>query len=184
MSNITSWMSWEGGVDLCAATQPGLAMPNVIIHVARMVHTPVGSAPAGMVFWQPDPAAPPAVMGFVSPDAAVGAYFGPHIFAGTPFEQAPVLNAEITTTAGAGRAASRVQVGGVLFEVELTGLGALERISRPASAGNPFTQDLLEAAAATATLKVNGLPVTISVPAIGVSGGPGAVLAATGIYAR
>src|SRR5688572_18542458 len=68
MSKITSWMSWEGGVDLCAATQGGLAMPNVIIHVARMVHTPNGSAPAGMILYQPDPAAPPLVMGFCSPD--------------------------------------------------------------------------------------------------------------------
>jgi hypothetical protein len=62
-------MSWEGGVDLVAATTEGLAMPNVLIHVARMVHTPAGSAPSGMVLYQPDPAAPPAVIGFVSHDS-------------------------------------------------------------------------------------------------------------------
>ena len=63
---MTRWMSWEGGVDLVAVTAPGLEMPNVIVHVARMVHTPVGSAPAGSVLWQPDPAAAPVVCGFVS----------------------------------------------------------------------------------------------------------------------
>jgi len=42
---VTQWMSWEGGVDLIAVTAPDVAMPNVIVHVARMVHTPVGSAP-------------------------------------------------------------------------------------------------------------------------------------------
>lgn len=46
-----NWMAWEGGVDLIAKTSGDLAMPNVIVHVARMVHTPVGSAPAGMLFY-------------------------------------------------------------------------------------------------------------------------------------
>ena len=32
---ITRWMSWEAGVDLVAGTQAGLAMPNVIVLVAR-----------------------------------------------------------------------------------------------------------------------------------------------------
>jgi hypothetical protein len=58
---VSSWMSWEGGVDLVAATSPGSPLPNLIVHVARMVHTPVGSAPSGMVLWQPDPKGPPAV---------------------------------------------------------------------------------------------------------------------------
>lgn len=31
-------MAWEGGVDLVALTLPGLAIPNVIVHVARQVH--------------------------------------------------------------------------------------------------------------------------------------------------
>ena len=44
--SISKWMSWEGGVDLVAVTSPDLQMPNVIVHVARMVHTPVGSAPS------------------------------------------------------------------------------------------------------------------------------------------
>ena len=56
---MKNWMSWEGGVDLIAKTSAEIEMPNVIVHVARMVHTPVGSAPGGMLFWQPDPAAAP-----------------------------------------------------------------------------------------------------------------------------
>jgi hypothetical protein len=184
MSNIKSWMSWEGGVDLVAATQEGLAMPNVLIHVARLVHTPVGSAPSGMIMYQPDSAAPPAVIGFISTDSTVGAYFGPHIFAGTPFENAPVLTATIETEISGTRASSRVKVGDFLFEVELTGLGPAEHIRRDPGGMTPFTQDVIEAAASTASLRVNGSPVSILVPSIGISGGPAAVAALTGLYAR
>lgn len=184
MSNITSWMSWEGGVDLVAVTQPGLQMPNVLIHVARMVHTPVGSAPSGMVMYQPDPAAPPAVIGFVSTDSTVGAYFGPHIFAGTPFENAPVVAATIETQITATGASSRVQAGDYLFEVEFTGLGALEHIRRDAGGMTPFTQDVVEAVAGSVSLKVNGVPVAVTVPPVGISGGPAAVAAPAGLYAR
>ena len=92
---LSRWMSWEGGVDLVAMTQPDLAQPNVIIHVARMVCTPKGSAASGMVFYQPDPNAPPLVMGFVSEDQVVGEYFPCNIFGDTPFEPAPVLKGNI-----------------------------------------------------------------------------------------
>lgn len=184
MSQINSWMSWEGGVDLVAATQHGLTMPNVIVHVARMVHTPQGSAPSGMVYYQPDPATPPVIMGFVSTDTAVGSYFGPHIFAGTPFEQAPVLAATIEIETAAGRVASRVTCGDFLFEVELTGLGGLEHIARTPGGMTPFTQDVVEAAAGSATLRVNRSPVSIFIPSIGITGGPAAVYSATGVYSR
>jgi hypothetical protein len=184
MSNITNWMSWEGGVDLVAATQEGLAMPNVIIHVARMVHTPAGSAPSGMVLYQPDPAAAPAVMGFVSSDPVVAAYFGPKIFAGTPFEQAPALDAVIEIESTPARAASRVKVGGYVFEVELPDLGALQRYSRAAGGMTPFTQDVLEAIAGSVSLKVNGTAVPVLLPPAGISGGAPAVSAPAGFYAR
>jgi len=42
---VKSWMAWEGGVDVMAMTQDGLTQPNLIINMARVVHTPVGSAP-------------------------------------------------------------------------------------------------------------------------------------------
>lgn len=184
MSNISSWMSWEGGVDLTAATSGSLAMPNVIVHVARMVHTPAGSAPAGMVLWQPDPGAAPAVMGFISPNATVGAYFGPKIFAGTPFENAPVLAGDISVEDTGGRAVSVVRVGGVTFEVELSGTGALERFHRPPAPMTPFSQDVIEATASSAALKVNGIPVGIVLPPSGIAGGAAAVISPAGIYAR
>ena len=41
---VTQWMSWEGGVDLIAVTMPDVAVPNGIVHVARM--NP--SAPCGL----------------------------------------------------------------------------------------------------------------------------------------
>jgi hypothetical protein len=184
MSTINSWMSWEGGVDLCAATREGLAMPNVLIHVARMVHTPAGSAPSGMVLYQPDPVAPPAVIGFVSHDSNIGAYFGPHIFAGTPFENVPVLPATIETEISGTRATSRLKTGDFLFEVELTGLGAAEHFRRDPGGMTPFTQDVVEAVAASASLKVNGSPVSILVPTAGITGGAAAVAALTGLYTR
>ena len=70
------WMSWEGGVDVAGFTAGRLATPNVLVHVARVVHTPFGSAPAGMIVWQPDPKSPPVLAGFICTDATVGGYFG------------------------------------------------------------------------------------------------------------
>ncbi|MEI2737779.1 MAG: hypothetical protein V9F01_03230 [Chitinophagaceae bacterium] len=111
MTNVSKWMSWEGGIDLTAVLSPDSQMPNVIVHLGRMVNTPVGNAPSGMVFWQPDPNAMPAIMGFVSTNAEVGKYFGPNIFAGTPFEQAPVLDAKIDIHISAAKAVSKCRSG-------------------------------------------------------------------------
>ncbi len=177
-------MSWEGGVDLVAETREGLPMPNVIILVARVVHTPAGSAPAGVVFYQPDPEDAPAVMGFVCPDPGVGAYFGPHIFAGTPFEHAPVLEAAIEIETGEGRAVSRVKTGEYVFEVGMTDLAEPNHLNRAPGGMTPFTQDVVEAVAGTVTLKVNGQPVAITIPPLGISGGAAAVFAPAGLYTR
>ncbi len=177
-------MSWEGGVDLVGSTDPNSAQPNVIIHVARVVHTPVGSAPSGLVLFQPDPAAPPAVIGFVSADSTVGAYFGPHIFAGTPFEAAPVLEAEIQIQEDLpGTVGARVRVGNYLFETRLSQLAPLEVVHRPAQ-HLPFLQQGLEAAAGSVEVRVNGNATQVFVPQVGMSGGPGAVWAPCGVYAR
>jgi hypothetical protein len=182
--SITKWMSWEGGVDLVAIAGQGFSMPNVIVHVAKMVHTPVGSAPAGMVLWQPEANAMPACMGFISPDAKVGAYFGPHIFAGTPFEKAPALAATIDVKVLGNSASAKVVVGGFTFEVALSDVGASEMIHRAPAAMPPFWQQGMEAVAKKATLSVNGKNVPIVVPPVGISGGPAAVVTACGIYAR
>lgn len=183
--SVKQWMSWEGGVDLVAVTSAGLSMPNVIVHVARMVHTPVGSAPAGMILFQPDPKAMPVAMGFISTNEKVGQYFGPNIFAGTPFEKAPVLKATIDIqTDLPGSVSSVVKVGAITFEVQLSGLAQLEAITRAPAAMPPFQQQVLEASAGKATLKVDGKDVSIIIPPAGISGGPAAVWSPAGTYSR
>ena len=183
--SINDWMSWQGGVDLVGLTDANLKQPNIIIHLARMVHTPMGSAPSGMVFFQPDPSKPPLIMGFVSGNPLVGAYFGPHIFKGTPFETAPVLKAKITIdeTKAPNAVSSKISVGKHVFELTLSGLSPLGQVNRPVGA-LPFTQQGLEAPATTATLKHNGQPITVIIPPMGMSGGAAAVWSPTGLYAR
>jgi hypothetical protein len=183
-TSLKNWMSWEGGVDLVACTQAGLAMPNVIVHLARIVHTPVGSAASGMIFFQPDPAAAPLVMGFVSHNPEVGRYFGPKVFAGTPFEQAPVLDARIEIDVSATHVAASVTAGGHVVRTRLEGLRELGLIQRAPGGMTPFHQQGLEAVASSARLWVDGNEVSIIVPPVGISGGPAAVFAPTGIYAR
>jgi hypothetical protein len=177
-------MSWEGGVDLVALTSPELTMPNVIVHLGRMVNTPVGNAASGMIFWQPDPNAPPLVMGFVSTDNKVGDYFGPQIFAGTPFEHAPTLMASIDIQINSQKASAKCVVQGHLFEVELSDFSEPYLIDRKPSAMPPFYQQGVEIHARKASLKVNGQPVDIIIPPAGISGGPASVVSPNGVYAR
>jgi len=181
---ITQWMAWEGGVDLVALTRTGLSMPNVIVHVARVVHTPAGSAPSGMIFWQPDPAAPPAVMGFISTNPTVGAYFGPKIFAGTPFEGAPVLTAAIEIETGGDFVGAKITVAGHVFQTRLSSLQPAVLVQRAPGGMTPFTQQGVEATATRAQLWVDGTEVPLIVPPVGISGGPAAVSAPCGLYAR
>ncbi|YCM44960.1 hypothetical protein V2O64_02870 [Verrucomicrobiaceae bacterium 227] len=180
---ISNYMSWSGGVDLVGICN-GAQQPNIIVHVARMVHTPAGSAPAGMILIQSDPAGAPELMGFISSDPAVGAYFGPKIFAGTPFQDAPVLDAKITIDEGEDSVTSTIEVAGRKIICVLSGLGDLERIEREPGAMTPFFQQGLEAKASQATLEVDGVKIEITVPAIGITGGPGAVTSPAGTYAR
>jgi hypothetical protein len=136
------------------------------------------------VFFQPDLDGAPLVMGFVSTCPAVGAYFGPKIFAGTPFESAPVLEAKIEIDLSNGVARSRVEVGGVVFETELSDLGDAELVQRAPAPGAPFTQQGIERVAKSARLKVDGKEIALLLPPVGISGGAPAVLASCGIYAR
>ena len=179
-----NWMAWEGGVDLIAKTSGDLAMPNIIVHVARMVHTPVGSAPAGMLFYQPDPTAAPLVFGFVSSDPTVAAYFGKHIFAGTPFEGAPGIQGSIDIGISDGQASARVEIPGFTFESHLAEIAPASLINRDPLPTAPFHQQGLEAPAGHACLKVNGSKIDLIIPPIGITGGPCAVVAACGLYAR
>ena len=184
MTNVTKWMSWEGGIDLVALTSPDLQMPNVIVHLGRMVNTPVGDAPSGMIFWQPDTNAAPLVMGFVGNNATVGAYFGPNIFAGTPFEQAPVLDATIDIQIHGDRAYSKCVVGDYTFEVEMSDFSDPYLIDRQPSAMPPFYQQGVEIHARKASLKVNGESINLIIPPLGISGGPASVVSPNGVYAR
>lgn len=181
---INSWMSWEGGVDLIGKTNEQLEAPNVIVHVARIVHTPVGSAPGGMIFWQPDATAPPLAFGFVSTDAKVAGYFASHIFVGTPFEGAPAILGTIDIQIDAEQATARVEIPGFVFESHLSHFSEAGLIHRAPMATAPFYQQGVEAAAAHACLKVNGSEVPLVIPAVGITGGPCAVVAACGVYAR
>jgi hypothetical protein len=184
MSTISNWMSWEGGIDLVAVTSPDLQMPNVIVHLARMVNTPVGNAASGMILWQPDPNAMPAVMGFVSTDAEVGKYFGPHIFAGTPFEQAPVLTAMFDIQVHTDKAVAKLEVAGFVFEVEMSEFSEPYLINRQPSAMPPFHQQGVEIHAQKVSLKVNGETIDIIIPPVGITGGPASVVSPNGVYAR
>lgn len=180
--NVNNWMSWEGGVDLVALTDASLPMPNVIVHVARMVHTPVGSAPAGMILI-PDETGAPKVMGFVSSDQNVCEYFGPNIFAGTPFETAPNLNADITIDKSGDDVSAKIRLDGTEIVLSFAGLGELERVDRQ-SPNLPFHDASIEASASHVKLTVNGEELKIIIPPQGMSGGPAAVYSAAGIYSR
>lgn len=184
MSNVSKWMSWEGGIDLVAVTAPDLQMPNVIVHLGRMVNTPVGNAASGMILWQPDPNAMPAVMGFVSTNAEVGKYFGPNIFADTPFEQAPVLDATIDIQIHTDKAVAKLVVTGYTFEVEMSDFSDPYLIDRKPAAMPPFYQQGVEIHAKKVSLKVNGEAVSIIIPPVGITGGPASVVSPNGVYAR
>jgi len=180
---VTAWMSWEDGVDVACMTKPGLSGPDLILHVARIVHTPVGSAASGLVVYQPEPGTATGVMGFVCDKPDVGAYFGPHIFAGTPFENAPVLPATITVDITAERAHSRIEVGGHVFTVTLSGLLPTQLVSR-APGAMPFHQQGVESIATNVVVTIDGKPVSVLVGPAEAVHGASAVYGATGIYAR
>ena len=184
MSNVSKWMSWEGGIDLVAVLSPDSQMPNVIILLGSMVNTPVGNAPSGMILWQPDPNAMPVVMGFVSTNPEVGKYFGPNIFAGTPFEQAPVLDATIDIRIYEDKAFSTCVVGGYTFEVEMSDFSDPYLIDRKPSLMPPFNQQGVEIHAKKVSLKVNGEEINIIIPPVGITGGPASVVSPNGVYAR
>lgn len=182
--SIERWMSWEGGVDLVAMTAEGMTMPNVIVHVARQVSSPMGTSPGGMILWQPDPAVPPLVVGFIGPDVAMGAYFGPNIFAGTPFQGSPVVEAQIAVEINASRASAVVELERYKFEVTMRGLGPMKKIERLPEAPSPFYQQGLEQAAEEVELSVNGKKIPLFLPSQSITGGPAAVVSRCGIYAR
>jgi hypothetical protein len=180
---IAQFMSWIGGVDLFAAT-PGSAQPNVIVHLAREVTTPVGTAPSGLVFFQPDPGQPPLFAGFVSSDPKVGAYFGPKIFAGTPFESLPVLQATIEIEETETAASATIRFEGFEIAVTLSGFGPLQRIDRPVGAPMPFYQQGVECHATECALTVNGESIALVSLPYSLENGGSSVWSPGGTYSR
>ena len=183
---IDRWMSWEGGVDLAGSTIQGATEPNIIVHVARIVHTPIGSAPAGMILFQPDPAQAPLFMGFISTDLDVAAYFAPKIFADTPFESAPTLAAKIRidTSSLPDWISSHISISGYEIAVKFGNLGNLATIDRAIGSPLPFSQQGLEATATDVSLTINGELVDMHLLPMGITGGAAAVYSPAGIYAR
>ncbi len=181
--SITNFMSWVGGVDLFATT-PGTTQPNVIVHVARAVTTPLGTAPSGLVFFQPDGNKPPLFAGFVCTDVKLGAYYGPKIFAGTPFENMPVLEAEIEITETEGLATATLKIEGFVIETTLSEFGPMEKIERPTGAPMPFTQQGVEAHARNVTLKINGEEIALSALPYSLEMGGSSVWSPGGTYTR
>ncbi|MCC6624598.1 MAG: hypothetical protein IT385_25340 [Deltaproteobacteria bacterium] len=178
------WMAWHGGVDLFGTTG-GAEHPNVLIHVAERVATPVGAAPSGMILWQPDPKAPPELFGFLSTDeTTVGPWFGPQIFAGTPFEQAPTLKAKIQIVRGEGSVTAKIEVGKRKLELTLSELGPTMYMNRAPSAQTPFYQNGVERAVGKVVVKVDGKVFEVTPAPMNPTGGPGAVYAEFGSYAR
>lgn len=183
--NGTKWMSWEGGLHLVALTSSNFERPNVFVHLARIVHTPAGSAPAGLVLVQPDPSVPPAVLGFVSPDEAVGRYFGPNIFAGTPFEDVPHVSGRVTlTTELPHRVEATVEVGEHIVTAHLSNIAPAELIHRRPGRARPFWQQGLEAGAGAAALELNGSPLSLDIRQLDYLGGPPVAWSPAGLYVR
>jgi len=180
--SVSKWMSWEGGVDLVALSNEKIEMPNVIVHLARMVHTPVGSAPSGMILL-PNEDGTPKIMTFVSTNFEVGNYFASNVFAGTPFENAPTVVGEINVSIAEDLAEVTLKIERFNVNLKLSNLGELTRVNRK-SPNLPFNDDSLEAEARTVELTINGIVTPVIVPPMGMSGGPAAVYSATGVYSR
>ncbi|MFO0744214.1 MAG: hypothetical protein U1F43_00880 [Myxococcota bacterium] len=178
------WMSWYGGLDFFGSTA-GAPHPNVLIHVADVVHTPVGSSAAGMITWQPDPEKPPELFGFIAADdKVVGPWLGPQIFAGTPFELARTSKARITITRGDGSVSARLEIDKHLFELTFAELGPSLYINRGPTPGTPFYQNGIERSVGKVTLTVDGKDVPVTAAPLSPTGGPGAVYSEFGSYAR
>lgn len=183
MNTVTKWMSWANGVDLGAQFQ-GKEDSIIIIHVAAMVHTPVGSAPSGMILVQESSDQAPSIMAFISENLKVANYFGPNVFADTPFENAPALEARISVTHNEHSCAADITIGETSIQVTMDHLAHTTRASRQPNEENPFTQHVLERPTNSATLCINGETQNIVIPPSPENNPPSSAFTPTGIYSR
>ena len=175
-------MSWRQGVDFIGSFADGVGS-MVLVHVAGEVQTPVGTAPSGMILIQEPGADTPSLVGFISTKQKVADYFGPKIFAGTPFENAPGLVADIEVQAMGNQASAMVKVAGMEISLVLSDLAGITRSNRDTSPENPFNQQVLESAAGDITLTINGEKRAV-IPAPPQGDAHAAVLSIAGMYSR
>ena len=175
----TDFLSWFDGVDAMLKPTPDAPMPNVLVHVARITNTPAGMTPGGMLLINPDNKEMPDLFGFICEE--LGNYYGPKIFKGTPFENAPVLVAKITMNIDFPNSVStKIEVAGHVIELELSNFDEAQFYHR--EGGMPFTQNVVEALAHTATFKFDGRVLEGQLPESGIGGGLPAVYSPSGIY--
>lgn len=177
----TAYLSWHDGVDAMLKPTPDSPMPNVLVHAARMVNTPLGICSAGMLLINPQNKEIPDFFGFIAEDEDLGKYYGPYIFKGTPFEQAPVFKAEFHFDLDfPNKTFIKIEAAGHSIELELSDFDPAIYYDRPG--GMPFHQNVIEAVAHKALFKFDGEVIGGELPPEGLAGGLPACYAPTGIY--
>lgn len=175
------FLAWLDGIDAMLKPTPDSPLPNVLVHTARVVSTPMGICKAGMILINPENKEMPDFVGFVAEDVELGQYFGPKIFKGTPFEGAPVHQAEMNFEIDfPGKVVCTVKAAGHTIELELSEFDNAQYYHRPP--GMPFTQNVIEACAHKAVFKFDGNVIPGELPPEGMAGGLPACYAPTGLY--
>jgi hypothetical protein len=178
----TDFLSWTDGVDAMLKPSEDAMLPNVLVHTARFTNTPWGIAPGGMLLINPDMKEIPDFFGFICANEALGAYYGPAIFKGTPFEQAPVYKADITVNVEfPGNVSVKIAVAGHICELEMSDFDPAQYYNR-APFPMPFRQNVIEAKAKSATFKWDGRIIGGVLPATGIGAGLPACYSPAGMY--
>ncbi len=178
----TDFLNWTDGVDAMLKPTDDAPLPHVLVHVANMTSTPYGIAPGGMLLINPDLKEVPDFFGFICADEELGKYFGPKIFKGTPFEEAPVFKADIKIEINfPGNVVVKISVAGHLCELELSHFDAARYYNRDPFP-MPFRQNVVEAKANSATFKWDGRILGGELPSTGLGTGLPACYSPTGMY--
>jgi hypothetical protein len=178
----TDFLSWHDGVDAMLKPTPDSPLPHVLVHVARLTNTPMGICAGGMLLINPEMKAVPDLFCFIATDEAMGSYYGPKVFKNTPFENAPVMKADIRITVlFPGNVRAHIEVGGHLVELEISDFDPARYYDR-APSPMPFRQNVIEARAKSATFKFNGQIIGGELPPTGIGEGLAACYSPAGLY--
>lgn len=158
---LNHWMSWESGIEVTAATTADGA-PSLVLHLARMLHTPVGSARGGMLLWQPDPRGAPLALCSVTTDSKVGDYCRSRIFPGTLFENAPPILGDISIEVHPDDVFARIAIPGFIFDLRLSGIATPILSDSPPAPSPPCHQRRIRSDIHRTTLKLNGRTVDLA----------------------